>query len=43
MLSLNALLSSYIFPSEAALKEGECEGKIEFSENMFPHKFSGSI
>ena len=31
-LSLNALLSSYVFPSEAALKEGECEGKKEFKK-----------
>lgn len=34
VLSLNALLSSYVFRGEAALKEGDCEGKKEF-EKMF--------
>lgn len=32
VLSLNALLSSYVFPCEAALQEGDCEGKSEFEE-----------
>jgi len=26
VLSLNALLGCYVLPTEAALKEGECEG-----------------
>ncbi|XP_068758415.1 mesencephalic astrocyte-derived neurotrophic factor homolog [Montipora capricornis] len=34
VLSLNALFSSYIFPSEAALKEGECEVCIKFLTNF---------
>lgn len=32
VLSLNALLSSYVFPGEAALQEGDCEGKREFEK-----------
>lgn len=34
VLSLNALLSSYVFPGEAALQEGDCEVCIKFLTNF---------
>ncbi|KAK2548858.1 Mesencephalic astrocyte-derived neurotrophic factor [Acropora cervicornis] len=34
VLSLNALLSGYVFPGEAALQEGDCEVCIKFLTNF---------
>lgn len=34
VLSLNALLGCYVLPTEAALKEGECEVCIKFLSNF---------